>query len=269
MQDNLIIDVGMHNGEDAAFYMHKGFRVVAIEANPTLCQIARDRFAEQIKSGQLTILNMAIADEEGERDFYVNLHDDAYSSLDPEWGQREGKFKTIKVHTGRFDKIIAAHGAPLYLKIDIEGADLTVLRQLANVQTRPRFISVEEHRLDYFPLLWGLGYRGFKVVNQGIVQDIDYPGWKFKGGTSGPFGDETAGQWLPFGDAIMGYMLNFRDCRDRELFTESWFDIHATLDEPSLPDGFPYPARRMPPKRSLVRRVLGRAKRLIFPPRSS
>jgi hypothetical protein len=129
MQDNLIIDVGMHNGDDAAFYMHKGFRVVSIEANPTLCQKARARFADQIKSGQLTI--------------------------------------------------------------------------------------------------------------------------------------------LPFGDAIMDYMLNFRDCRDRALFTESWYDIHATLDEPKLPEGFPYPVRRVPPKRPLVRRVLGRAKRLIFPPPSN
>lgn len=261
--DNLIIDVGMHNGEDAAFYMHKGFRVVSIEANPTLCQQARERFSDRIKSGRLTILNVAITDEEGERDFYVNLHSDEWSSLDPQWGQREGKFKTIKVRTERFDKIIAAHGTPLYLKIDIEGADLTVLRQLANVPTKPRYISVEEHRLDYFPLLWGLGYRGFKIVNQGIVQNIDYPGWKFKGATSGPFANETAGQWLPFGDAISDYMLNIRDCRDRELFSEGWFDIHATLDEPKLPDSFPYPVRRMPSQRPLWRRVGGRVKRMV------
>jgi len=172
---DLIIDVGMHDGEDAAFYMHEGFRVVSIEANPALYQRARERFADQIKSGQLTILNVAIADEEGERDFYVNLHDDHYSSLDPVYGQREGKFKTIKVRTGRFDKIISTHGTPAYLKVDIEGADLTVLRQLANVPTKPRFISVEEHRLEYFPLLWGLGYRGFKIVNQGQVKHLDYP----------------------------------------------------------------------------------------------
>jgi FkbM family methyltransferase len=269
VQENLIIDVGMHNGDDAAFYMHKGFRVVSIEANPTLCQQARERFAEQIKSGRLTVLNVAIADEEGERDFYVNLHDDVWSSLDPEWGQREGKFETIRVQTERFDRIISAYGTPLYLKVDIEGGDLTVLRQLRICAEMPRYISVEEHNLCYFPLLWGLGYRGFKLVNQRGVQDIDYPGWKFKGGTSGPFGNETSGQWLPFGDAITDYMLNIRDCRNRELFTDGWYDIHATLDEPKLPEGVPYPTRRTPPRRPLWRRVGGRVKRLIFPPPSS
>jgi len=62
----------------------------------------------------------------------------------------------------------------------------------------------------------------------------------------------------------MDYMLNIRDCRDRELFTESWFDIHATLDEPILPEAFPYPACRILPKRPLMLRALGRAKRTLI-----
>ena len=30
--DDLIYDVGMNNGDDTAYYLHKGFRVVAVEA---------------------------------------------------------------------------------------------------------------------------------------------------------------------------------------------------------------------------------------------
>ena len=30
---DLIYDVGMHRGEDTAFYLRKGFRVVAVEAD--------------------------------------------------------------------------------------------------------------------------------------------------------------------------------------------------------------------------------------------
>ena len=33
-QDDLIFDVGLHRGEDTEFYLKKGFRVVAFEANP-------------------------------------------------------------------------------------------------------------------------------------------------------------------------------------------------------------------------------------------
>jgi 16S rRNA A1518/A1519 N6-dimethyltransferase RsmA/KsgA/DIM1 with predicted DNA glycosylase/AP lyase activity len=31
---DLIYDVGMHHGEDTEFYLRKGFRVVAFEADP-------------------------------------------------------------------------------------------------------------------------------------------------------------------------------------------------------------------------------------------
>ena len=35
---DLIYDIGQHTGEDTAFYLGKGFRVVAVEANPTLAE---------------------------------------------------------------------------------------------------------------------------------------------------------------------------------------------------------------------------------------
>ena len=40
---NLIYDVGLHKGEDAEFYLHKGFRVVAFEADPDLIAFCRER----------------------------------------------------------------------------------------------------------------------------------------------------------------------------------------------------------------------------------
>ena len=41
MVPDLIYDVGMHNGSDTAYYLHKGFRVLAIEANPVLAKQGR------------------------------------------------------------------------------------------------------------------------------------------------------------------------------------------------------------------------------------
>jgi FkbM family methyltransferase len=99
-EETLIYDVGMNNGQDSAFYMHKGYRVVAIEANPVLCERARQEFSNKIQSGQLTILNVAISEIEGELDFYVNLDNDHWSSLDPDWGTRDNtRFETIKIQS--------------------------------------------------------------------------------------------------------------------------------------------------------------------------
>jgi hypothetical protein len=45
----LIYDVGMNNGDDTAYYLWCGFRVIAIEVNPELAADVAQRFAHQIK----------------------------------------------------------------------------------------------------------------------------------------------------------------------------------------------------------------------------
>nr|MBS9781973.1 hypothetical protein [Gammaproteobacteria bacterium] len=46
---NLIYDVGMCQGEDTAFYLKKGFTVIAFEANPELITQAKIKFARAFK----------------------------------------------------------------------------------------------------------------------------------------------------------------------------------------------------------------------------
>ncbi len=69
--DDLIYDVGMNNGDDTAYYLAKGFRVVAIEADPFLVQDVSPRFQQEITAGRLTILNVGVSDAEGTFPFYV------------------------------------------------------------------------------------------------------------------------------------------------------------------------------------------------------
>ena len=48
---DLIYDVGMNDGDDTAYYLHEGYRVVAVEVDPTLIEQARERFAGPIREG--------------------------------------------------------------------------------------------------------------------------------------------------------------------------------------------------------------------------
>ncbi|MEL6372686.1 MAG: FkbM family methyltransferase [Pseudomonadota bacterium] len=57
---DLIYDVGMHNGDDTAYYLAKGFRVLAFEAHPDLAKAGRARFAHALDQGQLEIVEGAI-----------------------------------------------------------------------------------------------------------------------------------------------------------------------------------------------------------------
>ena len=61
----LIYDFGMHNADDTEIYLRKGFRVVAIEADPSLCEQARKRLSEHVASGELVVVNKAIGERPG------------------------------------------------------------------------------------------------------------------------------------------------------------------------------------------------------------
>jgi len=87
----LVYDVGMHNGDDSAFYLSKGHSVVAIEAIPELAQEAVERFKGMVESGRLTVLNLAIADSACERDFWVCEELTTWSSLNQRLAARDRK----------------------------------------------------------------------------------------------------------------------------------------------------------------------------------
>src|SRR3569832_1176848 len=77
----LIFDCGMHRAGDTEFYLKKGYRVVAVEANARLCTEAAQRLASWVDAGQLFIVPFAITEAFGTRVFYINHTQDDWSSL--------------------------------------------------------------------------------------------------------------------------------------------------------------------------------------------
>ena len=214
MNPNLIMDVGMHTGRDTSFYLKKGFKVVAIEANSALVKNARSLFSDLLSRGLLTIHEVAIAGHEGEIDFYVNAQHDDWGTISSEFASRNERFGTenslLKVRCTRFNTILEEHGIPYYLKIDIEGADMLCLVALKDFDGRPKYVSIEagltsvSETLDELSTLSDLGYREFKIVNQAMNPSVrcpmpplegDFVEYQFDGTCSGPFGEEAPGNW--------------------------------------------------------------------------
>ncbi len=71
MKKQLIYDVGVNNGTDTAYYIHRGYKVLGIEANPVMVSLLEDKFSSEIESGTFTLLNLGIAETEGELKFWV------------------------------------------------------------------------------------------------------------------------------------------------------------------------------------------------------
>jgi len=88
--DHLVYDVGLHKEEDTELYLKKGYQVVAFEANPSLAEFCSDRFAQQIRSGQLHIVRGAIAPptSTGKVKFYLNDRVSVWGTIDQAWVAR-------------------------------------------------------------------------------------------------------------------------------------------------------------------------------------
>lgn len=258
MNRSLIFDIGCHNGDDANFYLRKGFRVVGVEANPELCAALRRRFANEIKDGSFILVERAIAEYTGDIEFFTFPEIDIWGSIRSEWAERniKGGVHPLKivVPSITFPSLIEKYGVPYYLKIDIEGADFLCVEGLSQFKERPIYLSIEiEHNSllkRELKLLKQLGYSSFKIVDQKSVpqQQLPYP--PLEGayvdsrptlGATGVFGRELPGSWLTsFGvvtrlfqimakNKLLGLSkkipalsaLVLSDCG-------SWYDLHAT-----------------------------------------
>ncbi len=241
MPERTIIDVGMHNGVDTDFYLKKGFNVIAIEANPRFVRAAEKRFADAIAEGRLRLIEGAITDRAGEKvTFYVNLDQDLWSAVDKGPGTRQGtRAEEIEVDTIRFEEIVEGRDDIYYIKCDIEHADIHVLRALRVLRRLPRFFSVEAHEMDYLGHLVVAGYNRFKLMNQGLHHWITLPkpakegvyvDHKFPRFSSGPFGEETPGQWQTLDELSQTWGAVRYLKQVSPSIIPGYFDYHAKLD---------------------------------------
>lgn len=168
----------MNNGDDSVLYLRQGFRVVAIEADPGMVEQCARRFHQEIKEGQLTILNVAISDQEGILPFWICDSHPEWSSFDRSIASRDGaKHHRIEVLARPFQSILQEYGVPYYLKLDIEGSEIYCLRALSGSDL-PRYVSfekTEDWSSESLAVLRELGYTGFKLISQFNFLPIEYP----------------------------------------------------------------------------------------------
>jgi FkbM family methyltransferase len=249
----LVYDVGMHDGSDSAYYLHRGFRVVAVEANPELVKQAQERFSDALEARDLTVVNVAIGEAEGEATFWVSEHTE-WSSFDRSIAARRGSdHEAITVPVTLFGSVVERFGQPYLCKVDIEGADRFCLDAFSADQ-RPELMSVElSGDWDVVGRLAQLGYTKFRLfdqrrlcnanravyaalrasprvlrdplegVNRRLRSRLHEGDWEFKIGSSGPAPDAAPGRW-------MGVERASRQAQ-RLLASDhalgEWWDVHA------------------------------------------
>lgn len=174
--NNLVFDIGAHNGCDTAYYLHKGYRVVAVEANPILADALRAVNKAAIKAGSLIVEGVGVAAAAGQMEFWVCDDKSEWSSFNRENAMRRGyTHHAVTVSCVTLQDLIDRHGVPWFMKVDIEGNDRLVVEQLTP-NSMPEYISVESYGgTKSISDLADKGYKHFKVVDQLSFCTIESP----------------------------------------------------------------------------------------------
>lgn len=246
IQNNLIFDLGFHNGDDTDFYLKKGFNVIAVEANPDLVNEGIKRFQKYIDRKRLVLINKSVYDKTGMINFYIHPTKSDWSSYDQNMAESDGsRSKVVSVETVPLIDLCKEFNTPRYIKVDVEGCEVMIAKQLASLKNKPQFVSFEISKQSYaaiFSWLYIAGYKRFQLVNQfnnpGRKPEetqtvfegkkIDYQFTKY---SSGFFGNDLPNdKWLPYEEVLTRY-VKYRALKiiDNKELALGWLDVHASL----------------------------------------
>lgn len=135
----LVFDLGSHVGDRVDSFLRLGCRVVAVEPQPALLGLLRALYRRR---SEVVIEPLAAGDAEGEIELHLNLANPtvatgstafiASAAGAPGWEGQRWSARTVVPQT-TLDRLVARHGRPAFVKIDVEGFEDRVLRGL----TRP------------------------------------------------------------------------------------------------------------------------------------
>lgn len=245
MDSNLIFDIGFHRGEDTRYYLARGYRVVAVDADGDAIAYGRSVFSAEVAEGRLIFRQAVVSDQSiGDVPFYISPNSQ-WSSVCRDIAERNGRnAKVISVPSITLDDLMEVYGVPCYCKIDIEGNDFLALRGI--VQRKPSYISVEteclgEHgdvsAVTYTTLdaLKDLGYTRFKLVDQETLtvlgsnsfytkqrggRDMYADNYRYARSIFGFKGNDISfsrlfpGSSGPFGDDLRGEWADYQTARE-------------------------------------------------------
>lgn len=224
---NLIFDVGANDGTDTDYYLSKGYRVVAVEADPALAKRLGERYIAETGDGRVVVANAAVMEKDREKvDFFVSK-EDIRSSLIRSMAERPGEMAGVAEVAGR------SLCSLLYLVLDELVAQ--GYRQFKLVDQESLLVLTDA---DHYGRLHHWSYRIRTKLERWTgkpSQRYNNRLWLVRQGLSdaaalaGLFGGQLEGEWAGY-DHIRERMLRhfssyYQHTKNKQYVF--WVDIHA------------------------------------------
>jgi FkbM family methyltransferase len=165
----LLFDIGANSGDAVRAGLKLGYKVIALEPAPKI-------FAELVKNfiyePNVVPLRLAVSETQGERIEFYECVEDGLSTIekawltDPSMPYNGKEFRTIYVNTCTMDWLVEQYGEPDLIKIDVEGAEWSVLRGMTKyygklaLEWTMQTMSKHNEQLQY---LKSIGYTKFRL----------------------------------------------------------------------------------------------------------
>lgn len=144
--DSNCLDIGCHKGEVLEHMLHfapQG-KHLGFEPLPDFFEKLKSQFPKNCQ-----FFNMALSDKKGEITFHHVVSNPAYSGIKKRsYAREDEEVQKITVATDRLDDVLKPMSQPInFIKIDVEGAELQVLKGATETLKNHKPIVVFEHGL--------------------------------------------------------------------------------------------------------------------------
>lgn len=182
---DLFLDIGANSGHFSLLAAKLGSEVISVEASPANCRLFSANVAANDLGSKIRLVEAAAGDKDGQIELQENWFNGMFSTTcsQPFWYLRPFA-KKITVPEVKVDDLVAEAGSERirFVKIDVEGAELTVLHGLNNLigsggaemefclEFSPSWMTSEQAR-EIFSIFRENGYNAYTLENR----EVDFP----------------------------------------------------------------------------------------------